>query len=260
MATQIEAQFDVVPPVKADAMETRKEMPPVALAPPQALTPMAMIDKAIEKGVSVEQLGQLMDLQMRWEANEAKKAFIVAMNRFKENPPEITKNKRVSYGKGDNATTYDHATLDHVCQSVSSALSKQGISHRWKTSTDPKIRVTCILTHGLGHSEETTLDAGPDTSGGKNAIQAIGSTVSYLQRYTLLASVGLAPKGVDDDAQGASTLDDIKVRIEEILKCPDLDSLQKTFTTHYQFAKKEKAKMAMLELIEARDVRRGELR
>jgi hypothetical protein len=50
----------------------------------------------------------------------------------------------------------------------------------------------------MGHSEENTLMAGKDDSGNKNGIQAIGSTVTYLQRYTLKAALGLAA-GADDD-------------------------------------------------------------
>ena len=34
----------------------------------------------------------------------------------------------------------------------------------------PRIAVTCVLTHEMGHSEETTLEALPDTSGSKNSI------------------------------------------------------------------------------------------
>jgi len=39
----------------------------------------------------------------------------------------------------------------------------------------------------------------PDTSGSKNSIQAVGSTVSYLQRYTLYSILGLASKDADTD-------------------------------------------------------------
>ena len=90
---------------------------------------------------------------------------------------------------------YSYATLDQVCDQVTEALSKHGISHRWKIEQENGlIRVTCILTHYKGHSEETTLAGSADTTGSKNAIQAVGSTVSYLERYTLLAATGLAPQ------------------------------------------------------------------
>jgi hypothetical protein len=54
--------------------------------------------------------------------------------------------------------------------------------------------------------EETTLPGMPDLSGNKNPIQAIGSAVTYLQRYTLKAALGLTvSKEEDDDARSADT-------------------------------------------------------
>ena len=44
---------------------------------------------------------------------------------------------------------------------------------------------------------------GADQSGSKNGFQAIGSAVTYLQRYTLKAALGLSAE-VDDDAQSAT--------------------------------------------------------
>ena len=49
--------------------------------------------------------------------------------------------------------------------------------------------MTCVVSHRLGHSEENTLTAGRDESGNKNNIQAVGSTITYLQRYTLKAAL-----------------------------------------------------------------------
>jgi hypothetical protein len=64
------------------------------------------------------------------------------------------------------------------------------------------VSVTCVVTHEGGHFEETTLHAGADNSGGKNSIQSIGSTITYLQRYTLKPALGLAAAR-DDDGQAA---------------------------------------------------------
>jgi hypothetical protein len=161
-----------------------------------AVTPMDMIRTALEKGIDPS---KLLDLQERWEATEAKKAFVAAMGAFKSNPPELIKNKAVSFGK----TGYSHATLDHISDVIGKALTEHGITHRWAVDQDNQtIGVTCILTHELGHSESTSMSAPSDTSGSKNSIQAIGSTVTYLERYTLLAATGLATKDMDNDAGG----------------------------------------------------------
>lgn len=162
-------------------------------------TPSQLIDYAIRSNAGIEQLQQLFDLQLRHEANEARKAYVAAMVEFKKNPPEIFKTSHVKFG----TTEYMHATLGDVAAITAAALAEHGISHRWDTeqADNGKIKVTCILTHALGHSERTELASGADKSGGKNDIQAIASTVSYMQRYTLLAAAGLATKDMDDDGR-----------------------------------------------------------
>ena len=59
----------------------------------------------------------------------------------------------------------------------------------------------------MGHQECTSLSAFPDESGGKNSIQAIGSTVSYLERYTLLSITGLSTQDQDDDGLSSEPVD-----------------------------------------------------
>ena len=185
-------------------MNTKTQVVP-AEQPTQAVTPVAMLQLAVEKGASVEQLERLMALQERYEANEAKKEFVAAMTRFKENPKVIEKNAKVDFTSAKGRTHYKHATLANVCDVIGPELSAVGISHRWETEQleNGMIRVTCILTHARGHSEKVWLQAGRDDSGNKNSIQAVGSTVTYLQRYTLLAATGMAVADQrDDDGAG----------------------------------------------------------
>ena len=177
----------------------QREETAVVFVPPN---PLAMVADAIQRGTDPATIKALMDLADRYEATEARKAFVAALNQFKANPPDIFKNKKVAFGQGK--TAYSHATLDKVSGIIGAALSKVGISHRWDTEQldGGMIRVTCVLTHALGHSERTPLQASPDTSGSKNSIQAVGSTVTYLQRYTLLAATGMAVQdGTDDDGR-----------------------------------------------------------
>jgi rubrerythrin len=153
-----------------------------------------------DNNIDVAKLTELFSLQERWEANEAKKAYTVAMAEFKKNPPEIFKDQTVSFGD----TRYNHASLNNVTTLINKALSEHGLTASWSQGQDNNaIKVTCKITHILGHSDETSLSAPPDKSGKKNDIQAIGSTVTYLQRYTLLALTGLATRDQDDDGAGA---------------------------------------------------------
>jgi len=169
-----------------------------------AVTPMQLVQMAVQQGADVDKLEKLLQLQLRWEAEQARKAFVAAMAKFKDNPPRIVKNKDVDFTSAKGRTHYRHATLDNVSGIIGDALSKVGISHRWEVEQleGGAIRVTCVLTHEQGHSERVALQAGRDDSGNKNSIQGVGSTVTYLQRYTLLSATGMAVSESDDDAQG----------------------------------------------------------
>jgi len=166
-----------------------------------------MLAMAVEANADPERLDKLMDLQLKWEANEARKAYSVAMAEFRTNCPAINKTKRVGYEakNGGNRTDYTHAGLSETLEQIKTVMSACGLSHSWRTSQEGGlVRVRCIVSHAMGHAEETSLSAPPDTTGNKNPIQQVASTVTYLERYTLFAILGLASQDQDDDGAGAA--------------------------------------------------------
>ena len=175
--------------------------------PPQSpIERMAALVAHPDSKIDAAGMATLLDAQLKYEANEARKAYAEAMAAFKMHPPEIVKDRSVEYLK----VKYNHATLANVTTCINTGLSEHGLTAAWQTEQIPaterektKVRVTCKITHIFGHSESTSLAAEPDNSGSKNAIQAIGSTVTYLQRYTLLALTGLATCEQDDDGIGS---------------------------------------------------------
>jgi hypothetical protein len=218
------------------------------------LNPLVMVERALQQNSSVETLAKLMELAERWQANEARNAYVVAMNAFKKNPPTLIKNKHVQFGN----TNYDHATLDNVVDTITAGLSKHGLSHSWKVEqVDTRIKVTCVITHELGHSESVSMEAGADTSGSKNSIQAIGSAVTYLQRYTLLSATGMAAKGTDNDAVTAEAPEWLDEYLEAMADAADYESLDRYFREAYR---KTNDKRIQGMLIKAKEQRRGELR
>ena len=167
-------------------------------------SPASMMQMALSNGADLASIEKMMELQERWERNEAKKAYVAAMAEFKKTPLKILKDKKVSF----NQTNYSHASLGNVTDSIGTELSRHGISASWETKQDQgNITVICTLTHSMGHSESTSLTAPPDSSGKKNNIQAIGSTVAYLQRYTILAITGVATHDqIDDDGRASEVV------------------------------------------------------
>lgn len=224
----------------------------------EAATPMQMLAVAVGRGAGIDELGKLMDLQERWERNEARKAFVSAMNAFKANPPRISKNKHVRFETSKGVVEYDHATLDHVCDAITQELGNHGVTHRWELEQAGEfIRVTCILTHEMGHSEKTSLQGPPDSSGVKNSLQAISSTVSYLQRYTLLAACGLAAENTDNDGAGSATNAELAEQVEWLENAGTKDELLRLFKQAY--AKFETNPAALRTLVETKNIRRKEL-
>lgn len=163
----------------------------VESAPVGSLTPMDMLNRAITGGADLDVIEKLMNLQERYEAGSARKAFDKAIAAAKREIPPITRN-----AKGHNEKKYaDFAAIARVVDPI---ISAHGLSYRFRTVQDDRIHVTCILSHEDGHSEQTTLSGPADGSGNKNAIQAIGSTLTYLQRYSLVQMLGLAAAADDD--------------------------------------------------------------
>ena len=221
-----------------------KEMvkkPVKALVQTGGNSPAEMIRMAVTGGADLDKLEKLLTLQERWEANEAKKAYQQAMAKFKANPPKIEKDKKVGYTTQKGTVGYSHASLANVTEKISKELSKYGLSASWLPKQNGSVFITCKITHEKGHSEEATLSAPADTSGSKNSIQAIGSTITYLERYTLLALTGLATHDMDDDSAAGGTeyisdkqlseitdmVDNIPIDKDKFLKYLEVEELAK---------------------------------
>lgn len=194
---------------------------PAVTATRPASNPMELLASALDRGASVEMLDKLMTLQERWEKNQARKAFDAAVAAAKAKLPTIIKNRTVDFvGKTGVRTHYKHEDLAEIARTVDPILADNGLSYRFRVSSLPNepVAVTCILSHRDGHNEETTLYAGRDESGNKNAIQAIGSTITFLQRYTLKAALGLAASN-DDDGKSSEAGERItEAQVREINK------------------------------------------
>lgn len=165
-------------------------------------SPAALMMQAAQSGMTPETIEKMMDLQLRFEAEQARRAFVSDFALFAKERPSVTKNKQVGFESrrtGGN-TNYKHETLDNLVDTVGPVLARFGFAHSWNTvQNGGKIIVTCTLTHRLGHKESVTLEANPDTSGTKNAIQSVASAITFLQRYTFRNVTGVATTDEHDD-------------------------------------------------------------
>jgi len=185
-----------------DVREFTGEKYPAPTEVVQVTTPMTLLEMAVRQGADVDKLERLWKLKLEVDADNARKAYTEAMAKFKMCPPDIEKDRHVRFKTDRGITEYKHASLANVTGQINAALSKCGLTAGWTTlQTNGDVKVTCRITHVLGHYEETALTAAIDKSGGKNEIQALGSTISYLERYTILALTGLATREMDDDGK-----------------------------------------------------------
>jgi hypothetical protein len=175
--------------------------------------PMEMLRTAVNAG-NIELAEKLMALAERHEANQARRAFNEAFAAFKAEAVIVVRNRRVTDGplKGRS-----YAELVSFVEAATPALSKHGLSASWDVTRDDKewIEVTCTIEHVLGGNKRVSLGGPPDTGGAKNALQARISTVTYLERATFKAALGLAEQGDDNDGVGGAR-DGFAVTAEQV--------------------------------------------
>ena len=153
-----------------------------------------MVEAAMAHSPDPETLRGLLDVQREWERGEAKKAFTRALVELKRDLPTVlARDKTVDFTSAKGRTLYTHTSLASVMDAVTVPLTQHGFSLSWKSETkDRLVSVTCRLQHAEGHSDESSLQSPPDTSGNKGGAQAIASTITLLQRYTALSLLGIA--------------------------------------------------------------------
>ena len=215
--------------------------------------------QAVRNGLGKEQLEvleRMFALDIKAKERQAKEAYSAAMAEWKANAPDIAKDRTVKFQTAKGPTEYAHASLANVTATINKSMSPFGLHAAWKTDQpDGKIKVTCTVSHKLGHSESTSLTADADNSGSKNAIQALGSTISYLERYTILALTGLATHEQDTDgiipgepvevisdqqfADITSLISEVKANEKAFLKYLKIESLDKMPESMYERAMKE---------------------
>jgi hypothetical protein len=170
-------------------------------------TPDNLIMIALQMNRTMQEVQALIDMRNAEIARLAKLEFNEAKSAFLKTVPQIKKNREADFGEtrsGKQGASYRFTDLDNLINTIKEAEANAGLSHDWKTAYDgPNIIVTCTLSHVGGHSESDSFKFIADKSGGKNDIQAMKSTISYLRRGTLESVLGLPQGGDDNDGKDA---------------------------------------------------------
>lgn len=156
---------------------------------------------AANPSVDVSKLERIIELQERILKHEAEAAFNAAFAEMQPEIPVILEQKHKS-GEGG---AWSYAPLEDIVAPLRPILAKHGfsLSHQTEWPDAKTVKVIGILTHKVGHARKSEFQAGADNSGSKNAIQALGSSVSYGKRYTTKDLLCIVTRGEDDN--GASS-------------------------------------------------------
>lgn len=168
------------------------------------LTPMQMAYQLAARGADAASIREMLDVGREIERDAARREFDAAFSAAKAEIPPIIKNRTVDFTSAKGRTHYRHEDLGEIARVVNPILAKYGLSYRFRTEEieGGRVRVICRVAHRGGHAEENSLSGAKDDSGNKNNLQQAGSTITYLQRYTLKAALGLAASE-DDDSRSA---------------------------------------------------------
>lgn len=196
---------------KNDSLETVPSTVPV----PVDNSPDNMIMIALKANRPMSEIKELIDMRNAEISRIAELEFTSAMTKFMSLRSRIVKKNEADFGvnsQGRQGAKYKFEDLDAIELAVKDAAAECGLTYNWNTRYDGEwIYIKCILSHIGGHSKYDEMRGKADLSGGKNAIQAEASTISYLMRYTLKKVLGLSTGKDDNDGTGGAKVSPIKV-------------------------------------------------
>ena len=163
----------------------------------QATAMMQIISRAAaDPACDLDKMERLLSMKERIDKEENSRQFNADMDSMQIEMPSVAER-----GTGHNIK---YATFEDINDVAKPIMSKYGFAVSFKVvETDRGVRVTGLLLHRSGHREETEMTFPSDTSGSKNAVQALGSSISYAKRYIMSAMLNITTRGEDDNGFAA---------------------------------------------------------
>lgn len=133
---------------------------------------------------------------------EARIKYIAALHTFQSQIGPVHKGATA----GGGGMSYKYATIAHYLQDIQPALTKAGLTVHWVPKVaEGALQITCVTTHTAGHSEQVSMHCPMADMRGGNAAQKLGALMTYLERYTLIAALGLSSEDTDAGGAGQGT-------------------------------------------------------
>lgn len=178
---------------------------------------------ASDPNVNIDKMERLLQMQERIMGQRARGAYAAALSRMQPELPIVDRRGRIEI---KDKTTQEvkqstpYALWEDLNEAIKPVLGRHGFALSFRTglADDGRVKVTAILSHEDGHQEETTMVLPHDSTGSKNAVQAIGSSTSYGKRYAACAILNITSRGEDDDGEAAGADDTLTIEQVEQLQ------------------------------------------
>ena len=201
-----------------------------AMAPPavpslasdgDAAQVMAIIAHAVERGLDVQAMSTLVDLQERIANRGAALEFSRALVRFQHRCPAVAKNH--TGGKVEGGGTgfkFAYADYEDIATVIGPHLAAEGFSYTFDTeATVAMLKVTCTLRHELGHTSSSSFSVPTESKAPVSAQQKYGGARTYAKRMTLIDVLGLTltdPESPEEAAASQPLSDEHSATLEAL--------------------------------------------
>lgn len=220
---------------------TKQEILPVVASGVGVIEQCAQITATVARlatdpKVNVIKLDKLIGMQERLMERAQKVAFMRDLRDLQPKLPVIDRKGRIEIRKktatgerdGEVQQSSPYARWEDIHDAIRPVLHEFGfnLTFRSRPTTDGKIVVAAILGHVDGWTEENeTPPLMHDSTGSKNNVQAVGSSLSYGKRYAATMLLNINTRGEDDDGQATKRIEPItdaqKKELEVLAKKAD---------------------------------------
>ena len=186
-----------------------------------------------DAGSKVDVIRAMMEMQRELQKDQAERALNEALARLAPKLPRIKRTASVQYAvdknnpKGPKETAFKFSRYEDIDKAIRPLLSEEGLSLSFttapRTSEGGGLIVRGRLSHVQGAFREAEISVALDSSGGKNNIQAMGSSSSYGKRYVACMLLNIITENEDDD--GASA----ELQFVTVEQADDLDTRVRAF-------------------------------
>lgn len=229
------------------------ELQAIERAVPRAVTPMEMLNTAVQRGADIGTIERLVALQERMMARDAEMQFNAALNRAQAAMGPV------SADMTNPQTKSKYASYNALDKKLRPIYLKEGFSLSFDTSEAKPgmVSVICHVSHSAGHTRTYRApDMPADGKGAKGGdvmtlTHATGAAMSYGQRYLLKFIFNVAIG--EDDTDGNAQVEGL----DKIESAPTMDALRAVYAEVYKAA--DGNQKAQKIIIAAKDARRAQL-